>query len=54
MDDFMLWTWVIGGTPMAMALIQGAVEWSCHAVRTTQDADDSPVGRFPRSDGRGR
>jgi hypothetical protein len=26
MDDFVLWSWVLGGTPLALALIQRAAE----------------------------
>jgi hypothetical protein len=27
MDELVLWTWVLGGTPLALALIQRAEEW---------------------------
>jgi hypothetical protein len=33
MDEFVLWTWVVGGTPLALALIQRAAEWSRDAAR---------------------
>ena len=28
MDDLVLWTWVVGATPLALALIERAAEWS--------------------------
>jgi hypothetical protein len=34
MNDFIFWSWVIGGTPLALALSVQAVEWSRHAVDT--------------------
>ena len=33
MGDFLLWTWVVGGTPLALVLTQRAVEWALSAVR---------------------
>jgi hypothetical protein len=27
MHELVLWTWVLGGTPLALALIQRAEEW---------------------------
>jgi hypothetical protein len=34
MDDLVLWTWVVGATPLALALIERAAGWSRKAVRT--------------------
>ncbi len=34
MHDLVFWTWVVGGTPLALALIGRAVEWWRDAVRS--------------------
>ena len=34
MRELLLWTWVVGGTPLALALIGRAVEWWRNAVRS--------------------
>ena len=34
MDDLLLWTWVMGGTPLALALIHGP--WSGRATRSAR------------------
>ena len=34
MDEFILWTSVVGGTPFALALVQRAAEWLHDAMRT--------------------
>jgi hypothetical protein len=32
-DDLVFWTWVVGGTPLALVLMQRAAEWLRDAVR---------------------
>jgi hypothetical protein len=44
MDELILWSWVLGGTPLALALIQRAAEWSRDVAR----ARVVPRGSAPR------
>jgi hypothetical protein len=48
MDDFVLWTCVMGGAPLALALIQRAAEWSrdaaCSVASALQQADGERDG----------
>ena len=32
MHDLVLWTWVMGGTPLVLALIWRALEWSFDTI----------------------
>ena len=50
MRDLLLWTWVVGGTPLALALIGRAVEWSRDAIRAGTIARASAAGERPASD----
>jgi hypothetical protein len=50
MRDLVLWTWVVGGTPLALALILRAVEWSRDAVRSGMVARTPAAGERPASD----
>ena len=34
MRDILFWTWLVCGTPLALALIQRSVEWLRDAVHT--------------------
>ncbi len=48
MRDLLFWTWVVAGTPLALALIRRAVEWFRDAVRSRMvarrpDAEDRPA-----------
>jgi hypothetical protein len=48
MSDLVFWTWVAGGTPLALALIRRAVEWSLDAISAGTIARRPP----PESDRR--
>ena len=50
MNDLLLWTWMVGGTPLALALIGRAVEWSRDAVRSGMVARTPAAGDRPASD----
>jgi hypothetical protein len=50
MDDLVLWTWVVGGTPLALALINQAGEWCRDAVRSGKHARTPAAGERPASD----
>ena len=50
MRDLLLWTLVVGGTPLALALIQRAVEWSRDTFRARTIAGESAAGERPASD----
>ena len=50
MSDLLFWTWVVGGAPLALALIRRAVEWSLDAVRAGTIARGSAAGVRPASD----
>jgi hypothetical protein len=44
MQDLLFWTWVVGGAPLALALIRRAVEWSLDAVRSRMVARAPAAG----------
>jgi hypothetical protein len=46
MDDLVLWSSVMGGTPLALVLIGRAVEWSLDAIGA------GPFGRRSEANGR--
>jgi hypothetical protein len=50
MRDLLVWTWVVGGAPLALALIRRAVEWSLDAVRSGVVAHTPAAGKRPASD----
>ena len=49
MRDLVLWTWVVGGTPLALALIGRAVEWSLETICAATIAPGSAAGERPAS-----
>jgi hypothetical protein len=51
MDDLMLWTCVVGATPLALALIERAAEWSRRAARIGTIARWAAARERPASDG---
>src|SRR5438105_875860 len=51
MGNFLLWTWVVGRRPLALAPIQRAVEWPRDAVRTRMIAPQSAAGERQANDG---
>ncbi len=50
MRDLVFWTWVVGGAPLALALIQRAVEWLRDAVRPGMVARTHAAREQPASD----
>jgi hypothetical protein len=50
MNDFVFWSWVMGGAPLALALISRAVEWLRHAARSGMVARTPAAGDRPASD----
>ena len=50
MRELVFWTWIVGGAPLALALIQRAVEWSLDAVRSGMVARTPAGGERPASD----
>ena len=50
MHELLLWTWVVGGTPLALALIGRAVEWWRGAVRSGMLARTPAAGERSASD----
>jgi hypothetical protein len=50
MRDLLFWTWVVGGAPLALALIRWAVEWLRDAVRCGILARTPAAGKRPASD----
>ena len=52
MRDLLFWTWVVGGAPLALALIRQAVEWLRDAVRSGTIARGSAAGKRSASDSR--
>ena len=50
MDELLLWSSVVGGTPLALALIQRAVEWSRDAFRARMIAEESAAEEQDASD----
>jgi hypothetical protein len=50
MRDLLFWTWVMGGAPLALAVIQRALEWSLGAVRSGMVARAPAAGERPASD----
>jgi hypothetical protein len=50
MNDFVFWTWVMGGAPLALALISRATEWLRDAARSGMVARTPAAGERPASD----
>jgi hypothetical protein len=50
MRDLLFWTWVVGGAPLALALIQRAAEWLRDAVRSGMVARSPAAQERPVSD----
>jgi hypothetical protein len=50
MRDLLFWTWVVGGAPLALALIRRAVEWLRDATRSGMVARTPAAGERPASD----
>jgi hypothetical protein len=50
MRDLVFWTWVMGGAPLALALIRLAMEWLCDAARSGVVARPPAAGERPVSD----
>jgi hypothetical protein len=50
MRDLLLWTCVVGRTPLALALIRQAVAWSRDAVRAGMMARGPAAGERQASD----
>jgi hypothetical protein len=50
MRDLVFWTLVMGGTPLALALIGRAAEWSLDAIYAGTIARRSVAGERPGSD----
>ena len=48
MRDLLFWTWVVGGAPLALALIQRAVEWLRDAARSGMVGARPPPVSDPR------
>jgi hypothetical protein len=51
MGEFLFWTWVVGGTPLALGLIQLAVQWSHDAFRARMIAGEPVAEERRASDG---
>ena len=49
MGDLVLWTWVVGGMPPALALIRRAVEWSLETILPPTIAQGFAAGERPAS-----
>ena len=50
MNEFVFWTRVMGGAPLALALISRAVEWLRHAARSGMVARTPAARERPASD----
>jgi hypothetical protein len=50
MRDLLFWTWVVGGAPLALALIRQAVEWLRDAARSGMVARTPAAGKRPAND----
>jgi hypothetical protein len=50
MNDFVFWTWMLCGTPLALALISRAAEWLRDAARSGMVARTPAAGERPASD----
>jgi hypothetical protein len=50
MRDSLFWTGLVGGAPLALALIRRAVQWSLDAIRTGIIARASAARERPPSD----
>jgi hypothetical protein len=50
MRDLVLWTWVVGGAPLALALTQWAVECLRDVIRAGTTARGSAAGERTSSD----
>jgi hypothetical protein len=48
--DLVFWSWVLGGAPLALALIHRAVEWLRDAARFGIVGRTPAVGKRPASD----
>jgi hypothetical protein len=49
MRDLVFWTWVVGGAPLALALIRRVVEWLRDVVRSGMIARTHAAGQRPAS-----
>ena len=45
MEDFVIWTWVVGGAPLAVALVKQAVERLYDAARAVTTPKETAAGR---------
>ena len=50
MRDLVFWTWVVGGAPLALALIWRAVDWSLDAICAGSIARVPAAGERPAGD----
>jgi hypothetical protein len=50
MNNFVFWTWMLCGAPLALALISRAVEWLRHAARSGMVARTPAARERPASD----
>ena len=50
MHDLVLWTWVMGGTPLVLALIWRALEWSFDTICAGTIGRRSAARERPASD----
>jgi hypothetical protein len=50
MSDLLFWTWVVGGAPLALALIRRAVEGLRDAARSGMVARTPAAEKRPASD----
>jgi hypothetical protein len=50
MRDLLFWTWVVGGAPLALALIRRAVEWLRDVARSGMVVRTHAAGARPASD----
>jgi hypothetical protein len=50
MRDLLCWTGVVGGAPLALAVIRRTVEWSLNAIRAGTIARASAARERPASD----
>ena len=50
MRDLVFWTGLVGGAPLALALIRRAVEWSLDAIRAGTIARASAARERPSSE----
>lgn len=50
MRDLVLWTWVVGGTPLALVLCRRAVDWCLDAISAATMVRTSAVRERSLSD----